>query len=280
LQLPEHRNKNLVGQPKNILLRNLYQTSYKNEVIPALRNIRKRLFQPAVIEKNSADAYDLWSKDYDVQPGNLMLDLDEVLFPKLLDQAIIQNKSVADIGCGTGRHWTKILQMQPTQLTGFDVSEGMLNKLQEKFPTAKTYKIQDDLLSNMQDAAFDTIISTLTVAHIENIEQALQAWCRILKPSADVIITDFHPKLLAFGGKRTFKHHNERLAVKNYVHAVGTIKDLLYQNGFRLIREEEISIDESVKHYYADQDALNVYEQFKGFPVIYGIHLRRGNDPE
>lgn len=278
--MPEHRNKNLVGQPKITPLRNLYQTPYKNEVIPAFRNIKKRLFQPAVIEKSSADAYDLWSEDYDVQPGNLMLDLDEVLFPKLLEQTIIQNKSVADIGCGTGRHWTKILQMQPAQLTGFDVSEGMLSKLQEKFPAAKTYKIQDDLLSNVQDAGFDTIISTLTVAHIENIEQALQAWCRILKPSADVIITDFHPKLLAFGGKRTFKHHNERLAVKNYVHAVSTIKDLLYQNGFRLIREEEISIDESVKHYYADQGALSVYEQFKGFPVIYGIHLRRGNDPE
>lgn len=249
-------------------------------MIPALRNIRKRLFKPAIIEKNSADAYDLWSEDYDAQPGNLMLDLDEVLFPKLLDKKVIQNKSVADIGCGTGRHWAKILQMQPAQLTGFDVSEGMLNKLKAKFPGANTYKINDDLLSNMQDAAFDTIISTLTVAHIENIAQALQAWCRILKPSADIIITDFHPQLLASGGKRTFKHYNERLVVKNYVHAVDTIKDLLHQNGFRLIRKEEINIDERVRHYYADQNALGVYERFKGFPVIYGVHLRRGNDPE
>jgi len=209
-----------------------------------------------------------------------MLDLDEVLFPKLLDAKIIHDKRVADIGCGTGRHWTKILQMQPAGLIGFDVSEGMLNKLRGKFPDAVTYKINDNLLADVQDATFDTIISTLTVAHIENIEQALLAWCRILKPTADIIITDFHPKLLAFGGKRTFKHHNERLAVKNYVYAVGTIKDLLYQNGFRLIREEEINIDETVRHYYADQNALSVYEQFKGFPVIYGIHLRRGNDPE
>jgi ubiquinone/menaquinone biosynthesis C-methylase UbiE len=249
-------------------------------VIPVLRNIQKRLFKPAIIEKKPADAYDLWSEDYDLQPGNLMLDLDEVLFSKLLDKKLIQNKVVADIGCGTGRHWTKILQMQPAGLIGFDVSEGMLNKLKAKFLSANTFKIDDNLLSTVQDAAFDTIISTLTVAHIENIEQALRAWCRILKPTADIIITDFHPQLLAVGGKRTFKHHNERLAVKNYVHAVGTIKDLLYQNGFRLIREEEINIDKNLKHYYADQNALGVYEQFKGFPVIYGVHLRRGNDPE
>jgi ubiquinone/menaquinone biosynthesis C-methylase UbiE len=250
-------------------------------VIPTVKNyIKQHFFKQPVLEKNSAEAYDLWSDDYDLQPGNLMLDLDEILFPKLLDEAIIKNKIVADIGCGTGRHWSKIFQMQPANLTGFDVSEGMLNKLQEKFPDAHTYKIVDDMLSNIDDASFDTIISTLTVAHIENLEQALKAWCAILKPDADIIITDFHPSLLAFGGKRTFRHNNVQLSVKNFVYSVATIKDTLKKNDFRLIAEEEIMIDETVKHYYTQQNALKVYEQFKGFPVIYGIHLRRGNDPE
>lgn len=250
-------------------------------MIPIVKNyIKQRLFGQGVKEKNPADAYDLWAEDYDLQPGNLMLDLDEVLFPKLLEERIIKNKAVADIGCGTGRHWAKALQMQPVSLTGFDVSEGMLNKLKEKFPDAHTYKITDDLLSNVSDAAFDTIISTLTVAHIENIETALLAWSRILKPNADIIITDFHPKLLAFGGKRTFRHNNIQLSVKNFVHSTNIIKDALQANGFSVVAEEEIRIDETVKHYYAQQNALKVYEQFKGFPVIYGIHLKRGNDPE
>jgi ubiquinone/menaquinone biosynthesis C-methylase UbiE len=132
----------------------------------------------------------------------------------------------------------------------------------------------------VDDASFDAIVSTLTVAHIENIEQALRAWCTVLKPNAAIIITDFHPKLLAFGGKRTFRHNNVSLSVKNFVHAIGTIKDVLKENGFRVMAEEEIRIDETVKHYYTQQNALKVYEQFKGFPVIYGIHLKRGNDPE
>ena len=240
----------------------------------------KGLLRSRIPEKKAGAAYDLWSVNYDNQPGNLMLDLDEVLFSKLLCTEIIHNKVVADIGCGTGRHWPEIMQRQPASLSGFDVSEGMLNKLREKFPEADTYKITNDLLGNTCDAAFDTVISTLTVAHIENIEQALSAWCRILKPNADVIITDFHPKMLAFGGRRTFRHRNERVIVKNYVHALSTVKDILRQNNFRLIREEEISIDETVRQYYADQNALSVYEEFNGFPVIYGIHLRRGNDTE
>lgn len=250
-------------------------------MIPAVKKyIKQRLFGQHVIEKNSAEAYDLWSADYDMQPGNLMLDLDEVLFPKLLNAVDIQNKAIADIGCGTGRHWSKVLQMDPLSLTGFDVSEGMLNKLKEKFPGANTHRITDDLLSDIDDASFDTIISTLTVAHIENIELALRTWCLILKPAGDIIITDFHPKLLAFGGKRTFRHNNVQLSVKNFVHPINTIKGILQENGFRIIAEKEIRIDETVKHYYVQQNALKVYEQFIGFPVIYGIHLRRGNDPE
>jgi ubiquinone/menaquinone biosynthesis C-methylase UbiE len=250
-------------------------------LIPTVKNyIRQRLFKRPVIEKNPAEAYDLWSANYDTQPGNLMLDLDEVLFHKLVLKSSIENKSVADIGCGTGRHWNKILQMRPKTLTGFDVSEGMLNKLKEKFPGANAYKITDNLLSVAHTAPYDTIISTLTVAHIENIELAMQAWSKLVTSDGEIIITDFHPKLLSFGGKRTFKHKNKRLSVQNFVHSITNIKSILKEYGFRIVAEEELIIDETMKHYYAGQHALPVYEQFKGFPVIYGIHLRRGNDPE
>jgi len=250
-------------------------------LIPAIKDyISKRILNRTVAEKDSAEAYDLWSADYDMQPGNLMLDLDEILFAQLLGKVDLENKTVADIGCGTGRHWNKILQKEPLNLTGFDVSQGMLNKLKEKFPMANVCKIKNDLFADVPYAPFDVIVSTLTVAHIENIGRALNAWCSMLNANAEIIITDFHPKMLAFGGKRTFKHNNKRLAVKNYVYHIHTIKNILHDNGFNLVAEEELSIDETVKHYYEAQNALPVYEQFKSFPVIYGIHLKRGNDPE
>jgi ubiquinone/menaquinone biosynthesis C-methylase UbiE len=252
-----------------------------NELIPAIKNyISRQILNRPVTEKRSAEAYDLWSASYDVQPGNLMLDLDEVLFSKLLGNTKIRNKVIADIGCGTGRHWNKILEKMPQSLTGFDVSAGMLNRLKEKFPTASVHHITDDLFANAAHAPFDLIVSTLTVAHIEDIGKALNAWCRLLKPDAEIIITDFHPKMLAFGGKRTFSHNNRRLSVRNYVYHIHTIKNILHENGFKVAAEEEFRIDETVKHYYESQKALPVYEQFKGFPVIYGIHFKRGDDPE
>ena len=66
------------------------------------------------------EAYDLWSSEYDDQPGNLMLDLDELIFSHFLDSIDIKSKIVYDIGCGTGRHWKKIMDQQPGKLVGFE----------------------------------------------------------------------------------------------------------------------------------------------------------------
>ncbi|HEY0176280.1 MAG TPA: class I SAM-dependent methyltransferase [Pedobacter sp.] len=228
--------------------------------------------------KGSEEAYDLWAENYDAQPGNLMLDMDEEIFSGLLNGIDIRNKRVADIGCGTGRHWKKIFQLRPLTLTGFDVSSGMLNRLQEKFPEAYVSKITDNLFSTTADAAYDVIVSTLTVAHIKNIEEALQAWSRILKRNGELIITDFHPDALAVGGKRTFEHRTKQIEVQNYVHYVHDIEEILRRHDFHVVKREEKIVDEWVRHYYVAKNALPVYEKFKGSRIIYGLHLKRGDN--
>jgi ubiquinone/menaquinone biosynthesis C-methylase UbiE len=248
-------------------------------VIDILKNfVKQRFFHSPTKEKGSVEAYDIWSVNYDDQPGNLMLDLDDTLFSDLLRGLNLAKKKVADIGCGTGRHWDKLLKHKPKSLTGFDVSAGMLKRLEQKFPEAQTYQITDNLFADVHDQSYDVIISTLTIAHIKNIEEALQAWCRILKPGGDIIITDFHPSTLAYGGKRTFKHHNKQIVVQNYVHQLSDIKEIMLNNNCTLIAHEEVKIDEKVKHYYANQNALHVYESYKGFPIIYGLHFKKKND--
>ncbi|WP_183564841.1 class I SAM-dependent methyltransferase [Mucilaginibacter sp. SP1R1] len=237
--------------------------------------IRSKIAAPAVTEKSVVEAYDLWAADYDMQPDNLMLYLDGRLFSTFMDQIVIADKQIADIGCGTGRHWPVIFSKRPAGLTGFDVSGGMLNKLKNKYPKASTHLITDNLFSTVPDAMFDVIVSTLTVAHIEHIEEAIQAWGRLLKSGGEMIITDFHPHTLAFGGKRTFKYNNSVMAVRNYVHPIYTIKEVLLNNGFHLLNQEEIKIDDSMKPFYVKQNALHVFEKYKGFPVIYGIHLKK-----
>jgi len=245
-------------------------------LIAALKKyLHKNIFAPAIKERDVVDAYDIWADNYDNQPGNLMLDLDEIVFGKLLDGIDITGKNIADIGCGTGRHWPKIMKENIGGLTGFDVSPGMLAKLRGKYPTARTHVITDNDFITVPDHTYDLIVSTLTVAHIGNIEEALNAWSRILKIRGDIIITDFHPNALASGGQRTFKHDKGHIAVRNFVHQTDEIIQILKKNNFKLVNAEEKKVDETVKHYYEAQDAVHVFDKFKGSPIIYGMRFRR-----
>jgi ubiquinone/menaquinone biosynthesis C-methylase UbiE len=226
-------------------------------------------------ETDPRRAYNLWARGYDSQPGNLMLDLDEKLFSELIDPLDIKGAVVADIGCGTGRHWTKLLAKQPARIAGFDVSEGMLRKLNAKFPTAETHLLAPDNFVEMPNSSCNLVFSTLTIAHIQDTYSALSEWERVLANNGDLVITDYHPAVLQKGGQRTFRHNGRLVAVKNYVHTIESIRDLARQLQLKEIRFNEKIIDESLRSWYEQQNALAVYEKYRGSPVIYGIHFKK-----
>ncbi|NCD69055.1 class I SAM-dependent methyltransferase [Mucilaginibacter agri] len=232
-------------------------------------------FTKPVPDTPSETAYDLWAAEYDRQPDNLMLALDEQIFGSLLKTIDLKDKIVADMGCGTGRHWSKLFKGQPARLTGYDVSGGMLDELKRKYPQADIVKLTGDLVPQLNDNSLDIIVSTLTVAHIDNIDDVVNAWVKALKPEAAVIITDFHPEALAMGGKRTFSVQNQKITIHNNVHPVSMLINKLAAHGFGITALEERLVDESVKHYYEKKNALGVYEKFKGRPIIYGMCLSR-----
>lgn len=233
--------------------------------------VRKLLRQ----ELAPAGAYNKWASTYDAQPGNLMLALDEEIFARLLRRVSCRGKMVVDIGCGTGRHWEKILARQPQQLIGYDVSAGMLQRLQQKYPLALTRLIVRDRICYEESRPAEVLICTLTLAHIQKPDQAMQQWGRILKAGAEILLTDYHPETLALGGDRTFVYQGRSLAIKNYVHPIEKVKQYARENGFALLTFLERRIDPSLKPYYEKQGALGLYERFKGAGIIYGMHFRK-----
>ncbi len=245
--------------------------------MPLLSRLKRYLLPDFKKETEPGEAYDHWALSYDSQPGNLMLDLDEQLTAGLLGELAIESRTIADVGCGTGRHWEKILSRKPGRLLGFDVSAGMLGMLQKKYPLAETFLLTDNYLQGLEDESCNVIISTLTIAHIGDIRNALQEWHRVVKPGGDIIITDYHPAALAKGAKRTFRHNDELIAIRNYIHTIEHLTEIARQLHLEVIRFTERKIDESVKEYYENQHAIALFERFYGIPIIYGIHLKKSD---
>jgi ubiquinone/menaquinone biosynthesis C-methylase UbiE len=240
-----------------------------------LHTLRRYLRPARQPESDPATAYDLWSFSYDDQPDNLMLALDEQLFGELLSAVSVTGAWVADVGCGTGRHWEKLFDRLPARLVGYDVSPGMLGMLRKKYPRTETYMLSDTTLTGLDAASCNLVLSTLTLAHIPDLAAALTEWDRVLKPGGDLIITDYHPTALARGGQRTFRNGGATIAVRNYIHPVSTVLTLARQLGFREITFAERVIDDTMRPYYEKQNALPVFRRFLGVPIIYGFHLKK-----
>ncbi len=240
-----------------------------------LQKIRNRLFPPLPVVHEPSDAYNVWAAQYDEQPENLMMHLDELLFAELMQAVPLTDRVVVDIGCGTGRHWQRILEHGPAELVGYDVSDGMLTELKKKFPDARVQLVTDNSLGAVRDASVDVVLSTLTIAHLPDIREAIAAWSRILRPGGHLLFTDFHPDLLASGGKRDFRSGNRHIIIRNQVYPIPLLEKLATDAGLQYCQYSERVIDERVRHYYEKQDALDIYERFRGMPVIYGLHFTR-----
>lgn len=237
------------------------------------QRIRKPNRGPSFKEPEAA--YDLWANSYDDPGLNLVLDMDTDIVEQLLSGLDLKDKRWADIGCGTGRHWPRWRKEAPLQLTGYDVSEGMLAKLVEKFPQASVRKIAEDGLAPLQKNSLDLLISTLAIAHVAQIEPVFQLWAEALVPGGYLVLTDFHPLALDKGAKRTFSHNGQPIAVKSYVHPLEGIRALLAEMGLTELRLVERVVDQSVRSYYANQSALPVYEKYLGVPMVYGLLYRK-----
>jgi len=246
--------------------------------MPLLNKLRQYLSAPRRPEAEPGAAYDIWSLSYDHQPDNLMLALDEQLFGALLQGTSLTGKVVADVGCGTGRHWATILDQGPARLLGFDVSAGMLAILKQKYPQAETCLLDEGTLPVL-DASCDLLLSTLTVAHIPFIEAALAEWVRVLKPGGEILITDYHPEALARGGQRTFREGEKVIAVRSHVYPIRKIRAIARKLHLEELGLTERKIDETMKPYYEKQKAIAVYERFSGVPIIYGLHLKKPGVP-
>ena len=241
----------------------------------SIKKIIRKPFESRTRTITPEKAYDIWAEDYDTQPNNLILALEEQLFSVMLQNISLQNKVIVDVGCGTGRHWEKIYGENPKHLLGFDVSDNMLAILKSKFPGAITYKLFDNQLYVLSQQFCDLLISTLTVAHIDKIEEAFKEWNRVLKPGAGLLITDYHPEALSRGASRTFRHREKLIAVKSHIYPLRDIISIAACWGFSMTRFSERRIDESVEHYYINQNADHLYRHFFGTPIIYGIHFRK-----
>lgn len=100
---------------------------------------------------------------------------------------------VLDLGCGNGRVY-EYLQQKNIDYTGFDLSQGLLDEAQKKYP--ETTFVQGNMVSlPFEDNTFDQVWSIASFHHLQNQtdrKQCLAEIRRVLKPGGKLLMTSWN----------------------------------------------------------------------------------------
>jgi len=138
------------------------------------------------------------SKTYDFLNHFLSLGIDIIWRKKAIGELKKdQPKNILDVATGTGDFAFEALQiLKPDQITGVDISRGMLDiaeqkikkrGLQDKFQV----KLGDSEKLLFDDNTFDAVTVAYGVRNFENLEKGLSDMLRVLKPGGKAVILEF-----------------------------------------------------------------------------------------
>ena len=117
----------------------------------------------------------------------------------------LTDATVADFGCGTGRYTLQMARMGARSVTGMDAVPEMLAIAERKIRRADDGDelplrwVRADLTEPlpMDPEMFDAALCSLTLSFLPAIETAFVEMARTLKPSGTLVVSDYHPYVLA-----------------------------------------------------------------------------------
>ena len=146
--------------------------------------------------------YDRWAEFYDGEDNPLVLLEEKHLAPLAGDVAGL---TVADIGCGTGRHALR-LAAAGARVTAVDFSEAMLQRARAKPGAEAVTFVRHDLAKPfpLASAAFDRVFCCLVLDHIAELDKFFCELRRLCRPTGRVIISVMHPAMSLRGVQARF----------------------------------------------------------------------------
>jgi demethylmenaquinone methyltransferase/2-methoxy-6-polyprenyl-1,4-benzoquinol methylase len=152
-------------------------------------------------KKQVADMFDRIAGKYDFLNHLLSMGIDKGWRKKaILSLAPIQPKVILDVATGTGDFAIACLKLNPKQIIGCDISEGMLEVgrkkvIERRLDNKITLQFGDSENLPFEDNKFDAITCAYGVRNFENLEAGLKEMCRVLRPGGRLAILEFsHPQ--------------------------------------------------------------------------------------
>lgn len=218
------------------------------------------------------EGYDQWSEVYDTD-GNPLIALEEPCVQRLIGRA--SGLRIADIGCGTGRHATRLAQAGAV-VTAVDFSEGMLARARQKAGAERVEWVVHDLGAALPlaSAAFDRVLCALVLDHIADCDGLFCEFARIVRPASEggrVVVSVMHPAMMLRGVQARFNHpaSGEKVHVESVANQISDYVLAAARAGLRITHMSEHIADEALAV------RTSRAEQHLGWPMLLMIGMDR-----
>lgn len=228
--------------------------------------------QPVIVPTGTGDVvdvrpgYDRWADVYDVD-GNPLLLLEEPQVVALLGD--VRGRTVADIGCGTGRH-TLRLAAAGARVAALDFSAGMLARAEAKaaaagLSNAITFQAHDLAQAwPLPTAAYAGVVCSLVLEHIPDLGHFYGELRRICAPDGRIIISELHPAMALRGISARFTDpaSGRETRPRSMGHTISDFVTAGLRAGLELTHISEHSVDAALA-----QRAPRA-EKYLGWPML------------
>lgn len=170
---------------------------------------------------STSEAYDLWSSTYDVVDNPLVAQ-SEVALDELT--ALARGAAVLELGCGTGRLASRMLDAGAISYTGVDASSGMLQRAAELGLAGATWLCGELSAPPVPAASFDLVLFCLVLEHVRDLTPALAAARRALAPGGQVVVLELHAELATRGIGAHFEHQGQTVRIASFAHDAAELR--------------------------------------------------------
>ena len=178
----------------------------------------KKTVKPYNREKSKKEEveqmFDNISSKYDFLNHFLSLGIDKIWRRKAVKELrLTQPKKILDIATGTGDFAIANLKLNPEEIVGIDISNGMLDVGRQKMIKRNvdhivTMKQADSEALPFDEGYFDGLTVGFGVRNFENLEKGLSEMLRVLRPGGKAVILEFS-KPKAFPIKQAFGFYSK-----------------------------------------------------------------------
>ncbi len=204
--------------------------------------------------------YDAWGKSYDTDPNSTVF-ADEHAFPSFWPS--LAGKKVFEIGCGTGRHTTKLVALG-ADVTALDLSAGMLAVARAKPPLAHVRFLEGDVYRvTPPDAAYDVVIAALVLEHLPDLPSFFARVAGWLSKGGRAYFSEIHPSRMQAGSGARFRGKDgEEIWLASMAHREDDFRAAIAAAGLNVLTKEDVGATPELLRQRPE------WEKYRGRPML------------